>query len=130
MDRSIILFKMQKQPIKKDVLKNFTKFTGKHRCESLFFNKVAGLSPITLLKKVAQVFSCEFCKILKNIYLYRTPPDDCFWKCKFWEYSCCRKARAQLFNPFVPNAPFLYPLKTSENLTVEKGCIGNKWVKK
>ena len=41
-----------------------------------------------------------------------------------------------LFNPFVPNAPFLYPLKTSENLTVfwcfqgvEKGCIGNEWVK-
>ena len=39
-------------------------------------------------------------------------------------------------NPFVPNAPFLYPLKTSENLTVflcfqgaEKGCIGNEWVK-
>ena len=23
-----------------------------------------------------------------------------------------------LFNPFVPNAPFLYPLKTSENLKV------------
>ena len=21
----------------------------------------------------------------------------------------------QLFNPFIPNAPFLYPLKTSEN---------------
>ena len=37
------------------------------------------------------------------------------------------------FKPFVPNAPFLYPLKTSENLTVfqglEKGCIGNEWVK-
>ena len=38
-------------------------------------------------------------------------------------------------NPFVSNAPFLYPLKTSENLTVfwcfqgvEKGCIGNEWV--
>ena len=41
-------------------------------------------------------------------------------------------------NPFVPNAPFLYPLKTSENLRVfwcfdvfrvlEKGCIGNEWV--
>ena len=29
-------------------------------------------------------------------------------------------------NPFVPNAPFLYPLKTSENRKVEKGCIGNK----
>ena len=22
------------------------------------------------------------------------------------------------FNPFLPNAPFLYPLKTSENLTI------------
>ena len=39
-------------------------------------------------------------------------------------------------NPFVPNAPFLYPLKTSESLTVfwcfqgvGKGCIGNKCVK-
>ena len=42
----------------------------------------------------------------------------------------------KIFNPFVPNSPFLYPLKTSENLTVfwcfqgvEKECIGNKWVK-
>ena len=39
-------------------------------------------------------------------------------------------------NPFVPNAPFLYTLKTSENLMVfwyfqgvEKGCMENKWVK-
>ena len=28
---------------KKGVLKNFTKFTGKYLCQSLFFNKVAGL---------------------------------------------------------------------------------------
>ena len=28
---------------KKDVLKNFAKFTGKNLCQSLFFNKVAGL---------------------------------------------------------------------------------------
>ena len=28
---------------KKGVLKNFTKFRGKHPCQSLFFNKVAGL---------------------------------------------------------------------------------------
>ena len=38
--------------------------------------------------------------------------------------------------PFDPNAPFLYPLKTSENFTVfllfqgvEKGYIGNEWAK-
>ena len=29
--------------MKKVVFRNFTKFTGKHLCQSLFFNKVAGL---------------------------------------------------------------------------------------
>ena len=36
---------------KKGVLRNFAKFTGKYLCQSLFFNKVAGLRPATLLKK-------------------------------------------------------------------------------
>ena len=27
--------------VRKDVLKNFAKLTGKHLCQSLFFNKVA-----------------------------------------------------------------------------------------
>ena len=36
---------------KKGVLRNFAKFTGKHLCQSLFFNKVTGLRPVTLLKK-------------------------------------------------------------------------------
>ena len=35
---------------KKGVLRNFAKFTGKHVCQSLFFNKVAGLRPANLLK--------------------------------------------------------------------------------
>ena len=35
---------------KKDVPENFTKFIGKHLCQSLF-NKVAGLRPATLRKK-------------------------------------------------------------------------------
>ena len=30
---------------KNGVLKNFAKFTGKHKCQSFFFNKVAGLRP-------------------------------------------------------------------------------------
>ena len=29
---------------KKSVLRNFAKFTGKHLCQDLLFNKVAGLS--------------------------------------------------------------------------------------
>ena len=42
---------------------------------------------------------------------------------------------SSLLNPFVPNAPFLYPLKTSESHKVfwcfqgvEKGCIGKEGV--
>ena len=37
--------------VRKDVPKNFKKFTGKHLHQSLFFNKVAGFRPATLLKK-------------------------------------------------------------------------------
>ena len=36
---------------KKSVLRSSAKFTEKHLCQSLFFNKVAGLRPATLLKK-------------------------------------------------------------------------------
>ena len=50
--------------IKKGVLENFTKFTGTLLCQSLFFNKVAGLT----LETLAQVFSCEFCEIFKNTF--------------------------------------------------------------
>ena len=32
---------------RKDVFRNFTKFTGKQLCQSLFFNKVAGLRPFS-----------------------------------------------------------------------------------
>ena len=36
---------------KKGVLRNLAKFTGKHLCQSLFFNKVGDFRPATLLKK-------------------------------------------------------------------------------
>ena len=66
----------RKYSVRKGVFftKNFTKFTGKHLCQSLFFNKVAGLRPATLLKKetLAQVFSCEFCEISRTPFLQNT----------------------------------------------------------
>ena len=37
--------------VRKCVLKNFAKFTGKHLCQSFIFNKAAGLRPATLLKR-------------------------------------------------------------------------------
>ena len=50
--RSKINFRSSQQrcSMKKDVLRNFAKFTGKHLCQSLFIKK----------ETLAQVFSCEF----------------------------------------------------------------------
>ena len=46
-----------------------------------------------------------------------------------------RQSSIFALTPFVPNAPFLYPLKTSEKRKVfryfqgvEKRCTGNEWV--
>ena len=48
---------------KKGVLRNFAKFTGKPRCQSLFFNNVAGLSlrcfPVNFAKFVRTPFLTE-----------------------------------------------------------------------
>ena len=49
--------------VRKDVLKNFGNFTRKNLCWSLFLMKLQGLG---------QVFSCEFCKILKKTFLHDT----------------------------------------------------------
>ena len=50
-------------------------FTGKQLCQSLFFNKVAGLQaldlrPATISKKRLRrrLFPCEFCEIFKNTF--------------------------------------------------------------
>ena len=55
---------------KKDVLRNFTKFIGKHLCQSLFFNKVSGLRPTTLLKKKHwhRCFNVNFVKFLRTLF--------------------------------------------------------------
>ena len=47
--------------VRKGILKNFAKFTGKHQCQSFFFNKVTGLD-LQFIKKETLVFSCEFCE--------------------------------------------------------------------
>ena len=56
---------------KKGVLRNFTKFTGKHLCQSLLFNKVAGPRPATLLKKRLwhRCFPVNFAKFLRTPFL-------------------------------------------------------------
>ena len=54
--------------IKKDVSRNFAKFSGKHLCQSLFFNEVAACN---FIKKeaLAQVFLVNFAKFLRTYFL-------------------------------------------------------------
>ena len=91
----------QRCSVRKGVLRNFTKFAGKHLCQSLFFkndlfnpfqSSVTFLYPLKTsenlwfsdvfrgvqkcdtglkwvkIETLAQVFSCEFCKISKNTF--------------------------------------------------------------
>ena len=61
----------QKYSMKKVILKNFSKFTGKHLCQNLFFNKFAGLKPAALFKKRLweRCFSVNFEKFLRTPFL-------------------------------------------------------------
>ena len=63
--------------------KNFAKFTGKHLFQSPYFNKLAGLSTATLLKKSLwhRCFPVNFAKFL-HIF-YGTRPGNCFCFAKF-----------------------------------------------
>ena len=50
-----------------EVLKRFAKFTGKYLCQSLVFNKIAGLRSTTLLKKDSG--TGVFAKFLRTSFL-------------------------------------------------------------
>ena len=70
----MIYRKWEKKSFKKGVFRNFPKSTGKHICQGLFFNRVAGLClffnkieglrPATLLKK--ELGTGAFLWILQN----------------------------------------------------------------
>ena len=53
------------------VLKSFAKLVGTHLCQSLFFNKVTGLTAATLLKKRLwdRCSPVNFAKILRTLFL-------------------------------------------------------------
>ena len=67
-----LLHKLQKQPLKKVVVKNFAVFARKHLSWSLFLLKLPVFRPATLLGRYStQVFCC--CEIFKTIYF-----EECF----------------------------------------------------
>ena len=57
----------------KSVLRNFAKFTEKHLCLSLYFNKVAGLAcNFIKIETLAQVFPVNFAKFLRTPFSQNT----------------------------------------------------------
>ena len=71
--------KIQKQlfrgVLKKGILNHFADFTGEHLCRSLFFDKVAGLGHVNLLKQRLRrrCFPVNVAKFLRKRFFYRTP---------------------------------------------------------
>ena len=53
--------------VRKSVLRNFVKYSGKHLCQNPFFSKF-----FSKKQTLAQVFSCKFCRISKNTFLHNT----------------------------------------------------------
>ena len=78
---------------KKGVFENYQNAQKKHLCQSLFFNKVADLRNCIKKEAVAQVFSCEICKIFKNIFFHRAPPvaASVYYKYSFITSSLCER---------------------------------------
>ena len=87
---------------KKGVLKKFAKFTGGHLCQSLFFDKVAGLRPAILLKKILGHwhFSVIFAKFLITAFFIEhlfVAASVAFWikiyiRCSFWNFRHLQKS--------------------------------------
>ena len=66
----------RKCSIKRGVLKNFSKLTGKHLCRGLILIKLQAWG-----LKLSKFGTGVFLQILRNFWeriLYKTPPGDCF----------------------------------------------------
>ena len=85
--------------------------------KSLFFNKVAGFRPTTLLKTLTQVFSCEFCEIFKNTFFTEHLRVTA---CKLWDIHSSNNSFG------VRGSSYLYWLDNGRSKEKEKQpCFGN-----
>ena len=86
---------------KKGVLRNFTKLTGKHLCQRLFFNKAAGLRPATLLKKRLwhRCFLANFAKFLRIPFFKKHLRSLLLFALEFlwWNFERSRSSRSKIF---------------------------------
>ena len=78
---------------RKGVLRNFAQFTGRHLCQSLIFNRVAGLRSAILLKKKLwhKCFPVKFAKFLRTPFLQNTSASD-------WSYGFIGNVQLSLWS--------------------------------
>ena len=95
--------------LKKGVLGNFTKFTGKHLYQSHFFNKVASLRPATLLKKRLwhRCFPMNFAKFLKTPFLQNISRRLLLQQTKNTpKFSCLKNIFGKMLKSLIINVDF------------------------
>ena len=112
--------------VTKGVLRNFSKFVGKHLCQSLFFKKVAALRPATLLKRGTGTDQFLWIlRISKNTFFHRTSLGGyfCLHLVLFWRkpllrtmiFSVCFFSNLSVLFPILfVRLCWLYPLRFCE----------------
>ena len=105
--------------VKKTVLKDLAKFTGKRVYRSLYFNKVEGGGLQFYQKNTpAQVLSCEFCKIFRNTYFEEHLQMPVSRACLPWITSCLSYVGLRL--KFTCVSKQLYRARNCSILTAQK----------
>ena len=90
--------------VRKGVLRNFAKFTERQLYQSLFFNKVASLSPATLLRKRLwyRCFPVNFAKFLRTPFLQITSARLLLDRIKCsWQNLVCMCLASKCGNMFI-----------------------------
>ena len=135
--------------LRKDALRNFAKFTGKHLCLSLFLNKGAGrgLHWVSFLIKLqaescnfiekeplAQVFSCEFCEISKNTFFteylfYRIPLGDffCIYNSSLYSEGLPKRLSFYL-NSCINDTPRFLKVVNYFRKNLHLRCLAGSWI--
>ena len=106
-------------------LKFFQNSKGKHLWLSLFFNKVAGLRPATLLKKrsITVAFSVNFAKSLRGPFLQKTSKQLLLTKKKLiWKvFKSCFKVGPSVIYTFCKILHYAY----FDSILVKENCCEN-----
>ena len=105
----------QRCSVKKAFSERFTKLRGKHLCQSLLFNNVAGVRHATLLKKRLwhKCFPVNFVKFLRTPFCIEHF-GDCFWVLNIYVLLGKEHDWLLSFKPFQANVSFILPWKAQK----------------